>query len=392
MLKSFSSLILVLGSISSIAQVNYEEVLIEIRSNNKSIQAAYSYLESKTLDYKTGNTPSDPFIEADYMFGKPASGGDQFDLLVIQQFDFPSAYKHRSDLSKKRSELLRIGILEIEQSKLLSAKKICLEIVYTQKAIAEQLKRKEAIEKLLNTYQKKFELDEITAIDLNKAKLQLLRINEKLRSLKSEQHVLSRKLVELNGGKEINFTGNDYLTMDTLVFSPRIKDSIISNEPKMKWLKYQAQVLETELKLSKSLALPKFEVGYHYQTVLGQTFNGAHIGLSIPLWQQKNTVKASRSKIAYNVSQEETFKTELEFNVLELHQKFLNLTKSIDEYENLLSELNSVEILTRSLELGEIDFITYAMELDYFFKAKDDLLLLKKHQQLIYAELLKYKL
>lgn len=392
MYKTICSLIFLSGVFSSVAQTSIDEVLIEIKANNKSLLAAQSYMESKSLEYKTGNTPSDPFIEADYMIGKPASGGNQFDFLAIQQFDFPTAYKHRADLSEKRTQLLNYGLREIQQEKLLEAKKVCLEIIYFNQYLSVLNTRKVTSTKLLNTYQKKYDAEEITALDLNKAKLQLLGINSKIRELQSSLSILNQKLIELNGGKNISFVRNTYPELDSISDFSVLRDSIVSNESKLNWFEYQSNVLETELDLSKALALPKFEVGYHYQTVLGQTFNGAHFGLSIPLWQQKNTIKTSKSRIVYGVSQKEEYKTELTFNIQELHEQFLNITETINEYEIILGELNSEEILTQSLELGEIDFITYAMELDYFHKAKDDLLFLKKERQLIYAELFKHKL
>lgn len=392
MYKTICSLIFLSGVFSSVAQTSIDEVLIEIKANNKSLLAAQSYMESKSLEYQMGNTPSDPFVEADYMIGKPASGGNQFDFLAIQQFDFPTAYKHRSDLSEKRTQLLNYGLREIQQEKLLEAKKVCLEIIYFNQYLSVLNTRKETSTELVNTYEKKYDAEEITALDLNKAKLQLLGINSKIRELQSSLSILNQKLIELNGGNNISFVVNTYPELDSINDFSVLRDSIISNEPKLNWFEYQSNVFETELDLSKALALPKFEVGYHYQTVLGQTFNGAHFGLSIPLWQQKNTIKTSKSRIVYGVSQKEEYKTELTFNIQELYEQFLNITETINEYEIILGELNSEEILTQSLELGEIDFITYAMELDYFHKAKDDLLFLKKERQLIYAELFKHKL
>jgi outer membrane protein, heavy metal efflux system len=49
------------------------------------------------------------------------------------------------------------------------------------------------------------------------------------------------------------------------------------------------------VEVSKALNLPKFETGYHYQAMLGQRFNGLHLGLTIPLWENKNKVNATTS-------------------------------------------------------------------------------------------------
>ena len=44
-------------------------------------------------------------------------------------------------------------------------------------------------------------------------------------------------------------------------------------------------------KLAKSLTLPKLSVGYMTETVVGQQYSGVTAGITIPLWENKNTVK-----------------------------------------------------------------------------------------------------
>ena len=47
------------------------------------------------------------------------------------------------------------------------------------------------------------------------------------------------------------------------------------------------------------MTFPKMELGYHYQEFIGQKFNGLHTGISIPLWQNKNTVKQKKAQFLF---------------------------------------------------------------------------------------------
>ena len=138
--------------------------------------------------------------------------------------------------------------------------------------------------------------------------------------------------------------------------------------------------------------MPKFEFGYHYQSVLGQTFNGAHIGVSIPLWENKNKVNAANASIQLGMLEVEEHKTEHYYEIKELYQRYENLKQTIDDYTNVLGGIDSEKILLQSLELGELNFISYAIEIQYFYSAKDTLSDLEKEYQLILAQLFKYQL
>jgi hypothetical protein len=171
-----------------------------------------------------------------------------------------------------------------------------------------------------------------------------------------------------------------------------LHDSIEANDPRLLWFSQQSQVFQAQLKLTKAMALPKFETGYHYQTVLGQTFNGVHVGLTIPLWQEKNTIKASKAQVEMGTSEIDDHKTEHYYYIKQLYSQYEIMQSIITEYKSVLDLLNSEYILFQSLELGEIDFITYAAELEYYYTAKDQLLELEKEYQMIVAELFKYQL
>lgn len=379
--------------ISSInAQSRIDEVLSKIVQNNKTLISAQQFIQAKSLEYSTGNLPENPTIGADYMVGRPASGGNQFDLLVVQSFDFPTVYKYRNDLATKRSDVLKMEYIELRQEILFQAKLLCIELIYLQQYQQVIEQRMLTAQNIIDQLQLKFDLEQITSIELNKAKIQLLGLEAKMRSVGSETEVVNQKLAKLNGGQSIVWEVSDYPENQVIPEFEILIDSIESNDPKQQWYIEQSQVFETQINLSKSLSLPSFEAGYHYQTVLGQTFNGIHFGLSIPLWEYKNTVKASEANFEMNMFQAEDYRTANYYHFKQLYNSSVNLKQTIVDYMEVLNEIDSEEILNYSLEAGEIDFITYALELEYFYNARDELLKLEKQYQLTLAELFKYQL
>jgi hypothetical protein len=64
----------------------------------------------------------------------------------------------------------------------------------------------------------------------------------------------------------------------------------------------------------------------------------------------------------------------------------------LEEYQAVLNGLNSFQILKVALDLGQIDFISYSMELNFFYEAEDQLNHIEKEYQLAIAKLHKYQL
>ena len=130
-ITTFCLLMLIITSIK--AQGNIDNVLLEIKKNNKSIKVNQQYVEAKKLQYKTGLTLKNPSIEYEYLNGSPANAGDQTDFLVVQSFDFPTAYSKKKQVAELQIEQTNFQLTAIRQTILLEAKKTCLELVYYYK-------------------------------------------------------------------------------------------------------------------------------------------------------------------------------------------------------------------------------------------------------------------
>lgn len=390
--KRISAIFFILISQLSTAQSSIDDALLLIEKNNKMIVSAIQYVKAKGLDYHTGLTPENPFISADYMIGKPVAGGNQFDFQVTQAFDFPTAYGRKKILANNQEELLKIQLDEIVQNTLFDAKVLGLEIIYLnrQKQVLDE--RISQSETLLANYQHKFELNEITALTLNRAKLQLLQIQTQMRKVKSQIKIKNDHLIEMNGGEEISITATEYPIYNAVPSFDDIHDSIEANDPNLKLLEHQITIHQSEVRLAKSMSLPKLEAGYHYQSVLGQTFNGAHVGISIPLWQQKNTIKAEESFVQHASLQFEEHKLEHFYGIREQYEDYENMKQTLEAYQEVLEGINSEALLLKSLELGEISYITYSLDIQYYYTAYDQLLEIENNYHQAVAQLFKYQL
>ncbi len=379
-------------SFSIQAQTNIENVLLEIENNNKSIKANQQYSEAKKMQYKTGITLQNPSVEYEYLNGSPVGSGNQTDFLAVQSFDFPTVYSKKKQVAELQIVQTDFQLIALKRNILSEAKKTCLELVYCNKRQIEFEKRLQNAEKLNSDYQKRLAKGQANILDANKAKLQLINLQNDMRFNSSQITQLNQRLIELNGGIPIKFSDTIYQILPNIPDFNTLMDSIELNSPTLKSLQQEGKINQKKVELTKSLTLPKMEAGYRYQSILGQQYQGVHLGLTIPLWENKNTVKFQKAQTLFSEVKVEEHKNQHHSEIQQLYEKYQNLNSTLTEYKQILATINNTELLEKALKLGEISSIQYFMEINYFYNSFDKYLQLEKEYYLVITELYKYQL
>jgi outer membrane protein, heavy metal efflux system len=374
------------------SQSNIDNVLSNVLKNNKTLIANTQLLEAKKLDYKTGLTPENPKVQYDYMIGSPAGAGNQTNFDVSQAFDFPTAYTSKKKMSNELIAKSELELNAIRQAILLEAKMNCLHLIYLNKRQVELKRRVNSMTQLYQNYQSKLKNGEATILDVNKSQLLLLNLNTELKLNESDIKRYNSKLTELNGGNPLSLNDTTYTISTELPEFTKMDSLIEANDMLLKVYGKEKDVSMARVKVIKGMSLPKIETGYHSQFILGQKYQGAHLGLSIPLWENKNRIKAEKASVLvadYLIAQH---LTEHYYENQQLYEKYVALKNSLTEYQTIFSSTKNTEILDKALKAGNISRIEYFMELTYFYNAYDKYLEAEKMYQETIAQLNKYQL
>ncbi len=396
MKKVIFTLALIVGEIflplRAFSQNSLDSVLVNINNNNKSIVAYNQFLKAEKVRFNTGLSLNDPTIEYDYLKGTPADAGNQIDFTAIQSFDFPTVYGKRKEVS--RASIDRLGILEKEfrQQVLLEAKLIYLKLIYLNNFESQLNKRNANAERLLVALKVKFDKGGVSYLDINKAKINLSLIQNELRAVLDDINESTQQLIELNGGFELEVTDTIYPIVEKLAPMEAIFNKAKIGNFAIQNIQKGQQISEKKEELNKALALPKIEAGFRYQSILGQTFNGFHVGLSIPLFENKNKVQAAKQETIYFGLLEESHINKLRNELEALYNKAKSLKQGMTNYNHLFNEMNSEELLNKAFKLGEISNIEYFMELQYAYLALENYLKQQRDYHLVISELKKYEL
>lgn len=392
-LKFLIGLLLSLSAFHLWAQSGLDVILSDIAKNNKTLQAQVKYLDAQKVMYNTGLTLYDPVASYDFMRGSPnAVAGNQTDINVLQRFDFPTVYGRKKKLAQEQTKQTDFTLLVARQTILLEAKKTGIELIYRYKLQIRIEERKTRTEKFLQDFQQKLDKGEGNILDVNKAKLQLIEINKDYQLNISAINQLNQKLTELNGGNAVLFSDTLYPDFGIIPPFEDLESEIEKSDPVKKYLEQQTLIAQKQIGVTKALSLPKFEAGYHYQGIIGQNFHGGKVGISIPLWENKNRVKQKEAELSFTEMQLNEHKNEHYYGVKQLYEKYSNLKKTVEDYKQVLDNINSIQLLNKALAFGEITTIQYFLEAGYFYTATNNYLLAEKEYNETVAELMKYKL
>lgn len=374
------------------AQVSMEDILVEIEKNNKTLQANAQNTEAQKLGFKSNNPLYNPNVEYDFMYGFPLNAGNQTDFLVNQAFDFPTSYSKRKQLSEGRVSQSDFQYNAGRQEILFEAQSTCIELIYRNKLHIQLQERKAFTESLLASFEKRLSTGEGNILDVNKARLQLIEINKDFQLNLSQVNQLTQRLTGLNGGEELTFKSTEYPVLDLIGDFEELFGEIQAKDPTLKFVEMDIASAQKQLELSKSLALPKLEAGFRHQAILGQRFNGFHFGTTIPLWENKYKVRQSEAELSTSGLKVLQFQNDKYSSSRQLYEKYQKLSVTLNEYQNVLSALNSKEYLDKALAVGHISTIEYFLESNYYYMAYNNYLQTEFEYHVTVAEILKFRL
>lgn len=384
----FSTIFLLNTNIFS--QNTIDNILIEIEKNNTSLSALKKNIDAQKIGNKTNISLQNPEIAFDYLWGNPSVIGNRIDFSINQTFDFPTAYSYKNQISNMLNEQVELEYKNELKTIQLQTKLICIDLIYINAFRSDFTKRLNHAQNIAESYKTKFDIGETNILELNKAKLNLLNTKTELESIEIKRNSLLSELSLLNGGQFIEFTDTIY---EILIIPEDFEQWYTvaeNNNQTLIWLKKEIEISQKKIELNRAMSLPKFQAGYMSERIVGQLFQGVSVGVSIPLWENKNKVKyANANALAYESIMIDK-KLQYYNSLKALHTKAIDLQNNVNDYRSSLLSLSNSELLKKALDKGGISLINYILELSFYYESANKLLELERDLNKSVAELNQY--
>lgn len=384
---------MLLGTLTTRAQNSIDQVLKSIETNNKSLQANTKMTDAQKLEAQTGKFLANPSVEWEQMWGNRNNPGSEYTLTVKQSLDFPTTYLNKNKLANLKANTIGFQSAAYRQQLLLNAKQTCIEIIYLRKQKCLLDERLANAETMFALYKKRFESGDANQLELNKIQLELLNAQNQSRLNKAALTAAEEQLRNLNGGNPITFDATDYPTGEELINFDQLQAAFMEADPNLKSLTGDQEIANREVKLSRSLTLPKFDVGYKRNAAKDHVAsNGFMVGVSIPLFENKNTVKKAKAQAEFATASLEDNRLNLKTNLQQLYQQAEALQISRADYAKVLEQQRNIELLNKALNAGQLSVIDYFTELTTIYDSHQSYLDVEKEYHSILAQLYQYKL
>lgn len=386
-----AALSLLTGGLS--AQTSVEEVLRSVEANNRDLRANGQWIQSQKLEARLDNNLPDPSVSYTHQYGNKEGMGIQGELVASQSFDFPTVYARKHQLTKAKSAGLDRQGAAFRQQILLQAKEVCLDLVLlNQQKNLLDIRLKNA-EQLSALYATRLERGDANILETNKINLELLNAKTEARMNETARVAKLQELATLNGGVALAFADTAYALSREVLSFEELKAEAMEADPQLQTLRGEQVTALRQLSVSKAKNLPGFELGYRLNTAAGgERFNGFLVGVSIPLFSNRNYVKQAKAQTRYAEMQLESTSFTVGNELRQLYNQSVALKSSLDEYEDVLKSQNSLALLNKAIQSGQISMIEYFVDVTTYYQSMQNYLQLQNQYQKVMAQLYKYKL
>jgi outer membrane protein, heavy metal efflux system len=372
------------------SQNSVEKVLSEIEKNNTGLKAFSQQQDAGRILNRVGIFPHNPEFEFAYLYGNPIDIGNRTNISLMQSFDFPSAYLHKGRIANAKNEQLLPEFEKHLRDLLLEAEWVCLDLIYYNAMAAQYSERLDHARKIVDAYEKMFAAGECSKIELNKAKLYFLNIQKEYELIQIKQQELKNSLTGFNGGIEISI---DDEIFEEIIIDLDFDQFYLTAEkrnPLLQWLTKEIEIGKHQERLQKSLNLPSFSAGYVSEALTHEQFKGIAVGISIPLWENKNKLNYARANtLAYQLTLEDE-KMKFQNMLKTMHSSAIMMNKSLEEYKDVLGSADNTVMLKIAWEKGEISLTNYLFELSDYYHSADKMLEMELELQKTYSVINQY--
>lgn len=362
-------------------------VLEQIEQNNLQLKAARETMKAEVLETKAENNLSNPEVNYAHLFSSQRSGQQQSELTVVQGFDFPTAYSARSKAGALEADARQRSYMVQRREVLLQAKLLCLDLIGLNREANLLTLLQAHADSLAQLCETRLESGDATALEVNRAKLGLMALHTELADNVSAHRTALQSLLAMNANLSIEGMVEDtYPDLPALPDYATLCDEVLPKNHEVQQAEAESKASRKRVSVSRQAGLPKLQVGYRRNTAPAEEFNGFIIGGSIPLFENRNKVKAASARALSAELQKESVTLSAEALLQARYNEAQSLKQAMAAYDLDLMR-QSFSLLGQALDGGQLTWHEYFVELEALIRQGQSYLKLENRYQKLLAEL-----
>lgn len=370
-------------------------LLGSIEQNNTTLIALRAEAEARKLDNRTGITLADPEVGYKRMWEGAEQSGNLSELTISQSFDLSTVLGYKSRAAKSQNLLIDEEYRLVRMNILLEAQLACIDLAYYNALAAELDRRLGHAHRVAEAEQRRLDSGDTDMLSYNNVVLSLTALEAERARVATEQRLLAAQLTALNGGKAMdNIESLDFLdNIECLDNIDLLIDQALEQAPAMAYARVGREVASSQLSLAKAQHLPTLSATYvNERHTIGDRSQGVAVGVSLPLWANKNRVRTARASLEAAKAHEADTQLQLRSQLQAGYERVKGLQRAATLYHTALGEANNTELLARAMDEGHISVLEYLQGIELYYDYLDRSLSAERDYHRALAELEAWKL
>ena len=370
-------------------------LLSSIERNNTTLIALRTEAEARKLENRTGITLADPEVGYKRMWEGAEQSGNLSELTISQSFDLSTVLGYKSRAAESQNLLIDEEYRLVRMNILLEAQLACIDLAYYNALAAELDRRLGHARRVAEAEQRRLDSGDTDMLSYNNVVLSLTALEAERARVATEQRLLAAQLTALNGGKAMdNIESLDFLdNIECLDNIDLLIDQALEQAPAMAYARVGREVASSQLSLAKAQHLPTISATYvNERHTIGDCSQGVAVGVSLPLWANKNRVRTARASFEAAKAHEADTQLQLRSQLQAGYERVKGLQRTATLYHTALGEANNTELLARAMDEGHISVLEYLQGIELYYDYLDRSLSAERDYHRALAELEAWKL
>lgn len=337
---------------------------------------------AKDLETLTLANAPDPEVEGEYLVA-PTASDNRWSAGLTYGVEWPGVYRSRRHLAAALREANSAEAKDAVWQKYVEILKEIGNYIFAERKLLLLREVDCFTDSLVALNEKAHRGGEISTLALSKIKLEHGRIHTSIANLEAEKNGIEGNLKTLNGGMDCKpiLASISREWEQTPLFSLQHYLDEARTSPELEKVIAQYKVAQSEIEVAKMQGLPGFTLGYSHLYEDGMHFNGASLGVSIPLFSNRGKVKAAKAAQAVAEYEMTVTTDRLESDVEALYEEVKLIDETLVTPMEVFSTTDYNNLLLKAYRGGEMSLTSYLQERSWFYESHLDLLELQYQRE-----------
>lgn len=370
MIKHPLLLLLALTPVLAPAQT-FNRIVDEVIDNNPSLAADRAAQRAETIARVAGNRLEATEVGFGYKWPTVAEEGVKWDFEVTQSFDWPGAYGARRRAARRAKAALDARLRVAERDLRVQTRTLLCKVIDANLRCDLLGSIVANLDSLHGAMHSMLMQRQITELDHRKVALEEVAMKQQLSDAESTRAATLASIAALNGGTlpagvaELREYPDEQLKP--------LAEYLSAEVPEVTALSEDASTRVLDAKAERMGLYPGFSVGYAFESEGPARFHGFTLGLRLPGYSAKPKADAAEWEARALELQAEQAGRDRRAAITADHATAEITAGLLEEYRRAFGT-DYPALLSRSLAGGQISYINYFSELNFYLSARLDYL------------------